>query len=312
MEDLCSHYNAVEVAFDDFIKNLTAVQDTAHETLLKFKQHRAVTQANLAKHNITTNGQKKVSLDIGGTVFNTTEETLLKEDSFFFSMLRSGQFQPDETTGQYFIDRSPMVFGVILDYLRDGKLWAVDSMSTGERALLRAELDFYQISPPQQSIMWDKPNPTTHCYGISKDCKTVVAAGFSGEELAPTTKFPEHGLVCFTLHVKHSGPFCAAEMPVVDVLGEADDIRYCNLQTGCVQGFPAAKFPSLEFPATGVEYDYKFCYNQDTAETTITWPTGQVKKFKGAEPLGEAMFAMDPSDPASMTSFTLIHTDWGL
>eukprot|EP01006_Ploeotia_vitrea_P053587 TRINITY_DN67802_c3_g1_i2.p1 TRINITY_DN67802_c3_g1~~TRINITY_DN67802_c3_g1_i2.p1 ORF type:complete len:202 (+),score=28.51 TRINITY_DN67802_c3_g1_i2:64-669(+) len=189
MDELRSQYTAVESAFEEFINNLTSVQDTAYETLLKLKQRRANAELKIANHNQTTNEHKKISLDIGGTTFNTTEGTLLREkDSFFSAMLRSGQFQPDESTGQYFIDRSPQMFGVILDYLRDGKLWTSDRFSPGEQAMLQSELDFYQISLPNQTLLWDQTK-TDKAVEVSVDGRTIQLAQPGEHISALTTPF---------------------------------------------------------------------------------------------------------------------------
>eukprot|EP01006_Ploeotia_vitrea_P001645 TRINITY_DN105305_c0_g1_i1.p1 TRINITY_DN105305_c0_g1~~TRINITY_DN105305_c0_g1_i1.p1 ORF type:complete len:325 (-),score=46.52 TRINITY_DN105305_c0_g1_i1:209-1183(-) len=92
----------------------------------------------------------KVKLNIGGTMFSTTEATLLSEpDSFFWTMLHSGQWKPDDD-GEFFIDRAPNVFGLILDYLRTRQPLDVEHLPTFEQRMLQSDIDFYQISsvPP--------------------------------------------------------------------------------------------------------------------------------------------------------------------
>eukprot|EP01006_Ploeotia_vitrea_P051263 TRINITY_DN67542_c7_g3_i1.p1 TRINITY_DN67542_c7_g3~~TRINITY_DN67542_c7_g3_i1.p1 ORF type:complete len:403 (+),score=53.06 TRINITY_DN67542_c7_g3_i1:93-1211(+) len=60
-----------------------------------------------------------VELNVGGTVFTTTKQTLMAEpNSFFHGMVSSGVWQPDPSTGQFFIDRDPQFFKEILNYLR--------------------------------------------------------------------------------------------------------------------------------------------------------------------------------------------------
>ena len=46
--------------------------------------------------------------------------------------------------GCYFIDRSPKHFGLIIDYLRTGKL-DVEGLSSHEVEKLNEELDYFQI-----------------------------------------------------------------------------------------------------------------------------------------------------------------------
>lgn len=71
----------------------------------------------------------KVKLNIGGTVFMTTLETLTREKDNFFSAMFSEQFntQPDED-GEHFIDRNPTMFPYILDYLRNSTLPDLDQL----------------------------------------------------------------------------------------------------------------------------------------------------------------------------------------
>jgi len=94
---------------------------------------------------------QKIVLDIGGQRFATSKTTLLAaEGSFFHAMLASGKWKPD-ADGTYFIDRNPELFPVILDYLRMGKFslkkYGYDVMDD-----LRAELDFFQITIPDEVL----------------------------------------------------------------------------------------------------------------------------------------------------------------
>eukprot|EP01006_Ploeotia_vitrea_P018442 TRINITY_DN49889_c0_g1_i1.p1 TRINITY_DN49889_c0_g1~~TRINITY_DN49889_c0_g1_i1.p1 ORF type:complete len:288 (-),score=39.84 TRINITY_DN49889_c0_g1_i1:65-928(-) len=92
-----------------------------------------------------------VSLNVGGTVFSTSKQTLMAEESsFFHSMVHSGCWKPDQETGQYFIDRDPRFVQEILDYLRKGERTGqlnldLKSMTTAEQQLLHEQLDFFQV-----------------------------------------------------------------------------------------------------------------------------------------------------------------------
>ena len=49
--------------------------------------------------------KNEIALNVGGKIFTTTKSTLMKcEGSYFYAMLGSGQFKPNET-GNYFIVR---------------------------------------------------------------------------------------------------------------------------------------------------------------------------------------------------------------
>lgn len=62
----------------------------------------------------------RVKLDIGGTRFVTTRQTLCKESSMLSAMLNFN-VEPDED-GAYFIDRNPKYFEFLLEYLRSGQV----------------------------------------------------------------------------------------------------------------------------------------------------------------------------------------------
>ncbi|KAF3853324.1 hypothetical protein F7725_014012, partial [Dissostichus mawsoni] len=70
------------------------------------------------------NNGKWVRLNVGGTVFLTTRQTLLKEQtSFLYRLCQQQDLHSDtDDSGAYVIDRDPTYFGPILNYLRHGKL----------------------------------------------------------------------------------------------------------------------------------------------------------------------------------------------
>uniref|UniRef100_A0A4X1VUK4 Potassium channel tetramerization domain containing 5 n=2 Tax=Sus scrofa TaxID=9823 RepID=A0A4X1VUK4_PIG len=71
------------------------------------------------------NVSKWVRLNVGGTYFLTTRQTLCRDPKSF--LYRLCQADPDldsdkDETGAYLIDRDPTYFGPVLNYLRHGKL----------------------------------------------------------------------------------------------------------------------------------------------------------------------------------------------
>eukprot|EP01006_Ploeotia_vitrea_P012798 TRINITY_DN33775_c0_g1_i1.p1 TRINITY_DN33775_c0_g1~~TRINITY_DN33775_c0_g1_i1.p1 ORF type:complete len:327 (-),score=19.94 TRINITY_DN33775_c0_g1_i1:64-1044(-) len=137
-------YENVSLAFEEFINTLTHIQDSVQVQWEAFKAHRDEMERKVKLCAEKADSCKIVSLDIGGSIFKATEETLLREpDSFFYAMLHSGQWKPDEGTGNYFIDRSPKAFDVILEYLRCGQ--APTSLTPQKREVLQRDIDFYGI-----------------------------------------------------------------------------------------------------------------------------------------------------------------------
>eukprot|EP01130_Rhizamoeba_saxonica_P002007 TRINITY_DN11818_c0_g1_i1.p1 TRINITY_DN11818_c0_g1~~TRINITY_DN11818_c0_g1_i1.p1 ORF type:complete len:324 (-),score=54.68 TRINITY_DN11818_c0_g1_i1:109-1080(-) len=97
----------------------------------------------------------KVKLNVGGQIFVTSKTTLTKDkNSYFYGMISSNNWQPDED-GEYFIDRDPVVFNRILNYMRDGYL-DVNGLSQRERYVLNKDLDYYclqnDIPTPPKTI----------------------------------------------------------------------------------------------------------------------------------------------------------------
>ncbi|XP_059388105.1 BTB/POZ domain-containing protein KCTD5 isoform X4 [Carassius carassius] len=92
------------------------------------------------------NNGKWVRLNVGGTVFLTTRQTLLKEQtSFLYRLCQQQDLHSDtDESGAYVIDRDPTYFGPILNYLRHGKL--VYNKELAEEGVLE-EAEFYNITP---------------------------------------------------------------------------------------------------------------------------------------------------------------------
>ncbi|XP_053564857.1 BTB/POZ domain-containing protein KCTD2 [Bombina bombina] len=89
---------------------------------------------------------KWVRLNVGGTYFLSTKQTLSREPKSFLYRLcqeEPGLDSDKDETGAYLIDRDPTYFGPILNYLRHGKLILNKELS--EEGVLE-EAEFYNIA----------------------------------------------------------------------------------------------------------------------------------------------------------------------
>ncbi|OWK15138.1 hypothetical protein Celaphus_00001649 [Cervus elaphus hippelaphus] len=88
-----------------------------------------------------------VRLNVGGTYFVTTRQTLGREPKSFLCRLccqEDPELDSDkDETGAYLIDRDPTYFGPILNYLRHGKL--IITKELAEEGVLE-EAEFYNIA----------------------------------------------------------------------------------------------------------------------------------------------------------------------
>jgi hypothetical protein len=83
-----------------------------------------------------------IKLNVGGTTFQTLQDTLISEKgTFFISMLKKG-FKIEEN--EFFIDRDPKWFPFVLNFLRKGKV-QISHLNATQIQELIDELEFYHI-----------------------------------------------------------------------------------------------------------------------------------------------------------------------
>ena len=98
---------------------------------------------------------KLIKLNVGGTIFTTTETTLTKESRYFAALL-SGDYS-DRDGDDVFVDRDPAHFAVVLQYLRGG-LASVPPELTAAGIL--AEAEFFLVDG-LMAAMHEQLRPTT-------------------------------------------------------------------------------------------------------------------------------------------------------
>lgn len=86
-----------------------------------------------------------INLNVGGTKFSTSRQTLCSIQDSFFSSLLSGRIPScRDEHGYVFIDRDPKYFSIILNFLRTKEL---NINGVDDIAVLRSEAEFYAITP---------------------------------------------------------------------------------------------------------------------------------------------------------------------
>ncbi|VDN07373.1 unnamed protein product [Thelazia callipaeda] len=94
-----------------------------------------------------------INFNVGGQQYSTTVSTLLEEkQSIFTQWFTGGNIKPpleEDNKGAYFIDRDPISFGIILNYLRlksSKQLWQACLPKDPDRlALLTQEAEYYKL-----------------------------------------------------------------------------------------------------------------------------------------------------------------------
>ncbi|XP_030627307.1 BTB/POZ domain-containing protein KCTD3 isoform X1 [Chanos chanos] len=94
--------------------------------------------------SVTSGTGEIIQLNVGGTRFSTSRQTLMWIPDSFFSSLLSGRISTlKDETGAIFIDRDPTAFAPILNFLRTKEL----DLRGVSINILRHEAEFYGITP---------------------------------------------------------------------------------------------------------------------------------------------------------------------
>lgn len=87
-----------------------------------------------------------ITLNVGGTLYTTTQSTLLKYPDSMLGALVSKDFASTlDGNGHLFIDRDGEAFKYVLNFLRSSQLCLPSNFTDID--LLAAEADFYQVTP---------------------------------------------------------------------------------------------------------------------------------------------------------------------
>uniref|UniRef100_A0AAZ3R957 BTB/POZ domain-containing protein KCTD3 n=1 Tax=Oncorhynchus tshawytscha TaxID=74940 RepID=A0AAZ3R957_ONCTS len=132
-----------------------------------------------ANVNLTSGMGEIIQLNVGGTRFSTSRQTLMWIPDSFFSSLLSGRISTlRDETGAIFIDRDPTAFASILNFLRTKEL----DLRGVNINILRHEAEFYGITPLVRRLLL--------CEEIERSsCGSVLFHGYLPPPALPARKF---------------------------------------------------------------------------------------------------------------------------
>ena len=111
-----------------------------------------------------------VSLNVGGSVFKISAETLKSIPNTFFCQMFNKEVsaQKSSSDGSYFIDRSPFVMDRILEYYREKSFTVFDKNDRYKMQMIYEDAVFYNILPIVNNLqqfnyqLLDSPGKTLH------------------------------------------------------------------------------------------------------------------------------------------------------
>ncbi|XP_048392131.1 BTB/POZ domain-containing protein KCTD3 isoform X1 [Stegostoma tigrinum] len=128
--------------------------------------------------NLTAAAGEIIQLNVGGTRFSTSRQTLMWIPDSFFSSLLSGRISTlRDETGAIFIDRDPTAFSPILNFLRTKEL----DLRGVNINVLRHEAEFYGITPLVRRLLL--------CEELERSsCGSVLFHGYLPPPAIPSRK----------------------------------------------------------------------------------------------------------------------------
>lgn len=112
----------------------------------------------VSKKLTDTQMDTRIKLDVGGQIFATSLQTLTAKKGTYFEAMFSGRWDlKKQEDGTYFIDRDPLAFRHILNFLRGDPI-PLDVLSQLELQTLHNDIKFYQITELFEQVTDDGPS----------------------------------------------------------------------------------------------------------------------------------------------------------
>ncbi|KAF4656226.1 BTB/POZ domain-containing protein kctd3 [Perkinsus olseni] len=124
---------------EEAMQALSAQEDAYNKDKSSFDTDRS----RIVDHSMAN--ESMVALNVGGTTFETSRQTLCQQEGSFLEAILSGRYEvPKDADGRVFLDRDPEMFRQILNFLRNPMNPPCPRDAT-ESMLLAREADFYGV-----------------------------------------------------------------------------------------------------------------------------------------------------------------------
>ncbi|XP_051579346.1 BTB/POZ domain-containing protein KCTD3-like isoform X1 [Myxocyprinus asiaticus] len=153
-----------------------------------------------------------IQLNVGGTRFSTSRQTLTWIPDSFFSSLLSGRISTlRDETGAIFIDRDPTTFAPILNFLRTKEL----DLRGVNVSILRHEAEFYGITPLVQRLLLCEELERSSCGSVlfhgylpppAIPARSAASGQAAGQEERLVPSGPEGSFLCSCPQSSLPGP----------------------------------------------------------------------------------------------------------
>jgi len=110
-----------------------------------------------ASSSSSSSDKKRVVFNVSGQRFETNVETITKFPRTMLGAMFGGSFDINtDANGEYFLDRDPRLFEVVLNWYRHGKIFQDPSI---DPAALREECEFFNIPYPPRETATKSTHP---------------------------------------------------------------------------------------------------------------------------------------------------------
>lgn len=155
---ITENFNNLIIKSESYVENIKEKEYVHHCLLQKI-------------NNSLQNSNNIIVLNIGGKIFNTNKQTLMSiKNTYFYGLMVNNEKFKLNPNGVYFIDRDPIVFDRILNFLRTGNL-NINELTPYLITILNDDLDYYCLPIPLELqpinninfLKWDNTRKSIHC-----------------------------------------------------------------------------------------------------------------------------------------------------